>query len=354
MAHTFMTENHDEEEYKVKWDNYNLTSLLSNSSILPDVTLVTEDGIERESHRIILAAISPFLKDLMLSTKEDDVLIYLDGICHKYLDLVLTVLNTGIVYPNNSDETLEFMNTCLALGINNINIFNDEISSGEKISNDFENIGENQTKFVTENTMDCNEEKSLKKLKCVHCDKNFRLRSNLNHHIKGVHEKVRYPCNLCKKQFYDQRNLNKHSCSDSTKKGQNKSKSKKPNKNHNILHNMKRKYECSLCDKSFMLKGNFYNHMNGVHKKVKYSCKLCHGQFSHRSNLRKHVLSVHENVKYFCDFCDKVCSDQSNLRSHKRFMHGNCGCGQTFPDKKEFKRHRDACIIRSRFVFQKN
>ena len=135
MAHTFMTENHDEEEYKVKWDNYNLTSLLSNSSISPDVTLVTEDGIERESHRIILAAISPFLKELMLSTTKDDVLIYLDGICHKYLDLILTVLNTGFVYPNNSDETLEFMNTCLALGINNINLFNDETSLGEKKNN---------------------------------------------------------------------------------------------------------------------------------------------------------------------------------------------------------------------------
>ena len=168
MAHTFMTENHDEEEYKVKWDNYNLTSLLSNSSISPDVTLVTEDGIERESHRIILAAISPFLKELMLSTTKDDVLIYLDGICHKYLDLILTVLNTGFVYPNNSDETLEFMNTCLALGINNINIFNDQITSGEKISNNFENIEDKQTKFDTKNTTD---HSSICTLRNLCCDK---------------------------------------------------------------------------------------------------------------------------------------------------------------------------------------
>ena len=224
MAYTFMTENLHEGKYKVKRDNYELVSLLSNSSILPDVTLVTEDGIERESHRILLAAISPFLKDLMLNTKEDNVSIYLDGIGHKYLDLILTILNTGTVYPNNADETLEFMNICLSLGINNMNLFNAE------------QIEETPVKIVKETAMDGNEE-SLKKLKCVHCDRHFRLRSNLSHHIKGIHEKVRYPCNFCKKQFYDKRSLKNHSC---------KGFEEKPRtRNHNITRNMQGNYQCS-------------------------------------------------------------------------------------------------------------
>ena len=49
MAYTFMTESPDEEKYKVKREGFNFVSHFSKNLILPDVTLVTEDNVERQA-----------------------------------------------------------------------------------------------------------------------------------------------------------------------------------------------------------------------------------------------------------------------------------------------------------------
>lgn len=321
-----MTESPDKEKYKVKWEGYDLVSHFSSTLLMPDVTLVTEDNVQRKTHRILLASISSHLKDLMLSTDED-VVIHLEGISAKYLDLILETLNTGKTYPDqqNYDETIEFLEICWSLGIN---IFNDRKMYPKKTSN-LRVLIDETNKFV-KNKIDRKGErfKTLKKYKCLQCDRRFRLRSNLNHHIKGVHEKVRYPCQRCEKQFYDKRTLKKHNC---------------------CINKEIRQFQCSICQKFVRSKSSLYKHVKGIHEKIRFHCKLCYGNYSDQSNLRKHVLSVHENVKYSCDVCDKAFSDQSNLITHKREKHKICKCGETFQEKKEFKIHRENCRNRSVF-----
>ena len=350
MAYTFMTESPDEEKYKVKREGFNFLSHFSNNLILPDVTLVTEDNEERNTHRILLASISPFLKELMLST-EGDVVIYLQGISAKYLDLILEILNTGKACPDNYTETIEFLEICLSLGIH---IFNDKIRSAKEISNLIAQIDDKPKKRFIKRGIERKDD-SLKKFKCLQCDKLFRLSSNLNHHMKGVHEKVRYPCQLCEKQFYDKRNLKKHNCIQRQREELPPKKTKKGRKKYKIISCVNGKFKCSLCEKSVSSKNSLYKHIRGVHEKIRFNCKLCLGNYSDLSNLRKHVLSVHENINYPCDICDKVFSDQNNLRSHKRNKHGICRCGETFQDQEEFNLHRATCLNNKSILhFQRN
>ena len=324
MGYTFMTESPDKEKYKVKWEGYDLLSHFSSTLLMPDVTLVTEDNIQRKTHRILLASISSHLKDLMLSTDED-VVIHLQGISARHLDLILEILNTGKTYPDtHTDETIEFLEVCQSLGIN---IFKDKIMFPKKTSNLLVQIDETNKSLKREIDRKLEELETLKKYKCLQCDRLFRLRSNLNHHIKGVHEKVRYPCQRCEKQCFDKRTLKKHNC--------------------------KTGFKCSICDKSFKSKSSLYKHVKGIHDKLRFYCKLCYGNYSDKSNLRKHVLSVHENVKYSCEFCDKAFSDQSNLITHKREKHGICSCEETFQEKTELKIHRENCLNRRVFSGKK-
>ena len=336
MAYTFMTESPDEEKYNVKREGFNFVSHFSKNLILPDVTLVTEDNVERNTHKILLASISPFLKELMLGT-EGDIVIHLQGISAQYLDLILEILNTGKTYPDNHIETIEFLEICLSLGIH---IFNDKIMFAKEISN-LVAQDDNKMRFIKRGIE--RKDDSLKKFKCLRCDKLFRLSSNLNHHVKGVHEKVRYPCQLCEKQFYDKRNLKKHNCIQKQREELAPKMTKKERKTYKIINCVNGKFKCSLCEKSVSSKNSLYKHIKGVHEKKRFNCKLCFGNYSDQSNLRKHVLSVHENINYSCHICDKVFSDQNNLRSHKRNKHGMCRCGESFQDQEEFKLHRATC-----------
>ena len=338
-----MTESPNKEKYNIKWEGFEWIPHFSSTLILPDVTLVSEDNVVRKSHRILLATLSPYLKDLMLCA-EEDIIIHLDGIAHQYLDIILQVLHTGKVYLSSETDVIKLLKICMTLGIN---IFNDQIMLGKETSNPFD-MKTMKKRPKKEGIDQQNEiERSSKKFKCVYCNRFFRLRSNLYHHIKGVHEKVRYPCDNCEKQFYDRRLLKNHRCLNDkgiTDHEYNKDITQK---------NAEGLYQCVECGKSFNNQSNFSAHVKAIHKHVKFFCKECSGKFSHRSNLRKHILSVHENVQYFCHNCNKAFNDQSNLRAHKRKLHGYCGCDDTFVVKGQFNQHKEKCTFSDKNQRQK-
>ena len=67
--------------------------------------------------------------------------------------------------------------------------------------------------------------------------------SDLKRHIESVHEKVKYPCNQCEKQFTQQGNLRKH--------------------------------------------------IESVHEKVKHPCYQCGKQFTQQGHLKGHIRKKH-------------------------------------------------------------
>ena len=49
-----------------------------------------------------------------------------------------------------------------------------------------------------------------KKFACNHCPKHFKIRGNLNRHIRTVHEGIKFTCDECDKQFASKQCLNRH------------------------------------------------------------------------------------------------------------------------------------------------
>ena len=66
-------------------------------------------------------------------------------------------------------------------------------------------------------------------IKCPHCEKRFSVRNGYNQHIKVVHLKERFPCNVCGKDFGCETGLTTHM----------------------NMHMGLKPYQCEMCDKTF-------------------------------------------------------------------------------------------------------
>jgi hypothetical protein len=80
--------------------------------------------------------------------------------------------------------------------------------------------------------------------RCEYCGLFYSTKSNLQYHIKGIHEKLTYPC--------------------------------------------------SYCDYQGNSKSSLYRHIKSIHEGVTYPCSYCDYQATTQSNLNKHIQSIHE------------------------------------------------------------
>ena len=81
------------------------------------------------------------------------------------------------------------------------------------------------------------------------------------------------------------------------------------------------KYECDVCQKTFVSNTVVRLHKQSVHDGVKYDCDQCDYQATSRGNLKIHIQSKHEGVKYACDQCDYQATQQSSLNRHIQSQH---------------------------------
>ena len=60
-----------------------------------DVTLVSSDGLKLEAHKTVLSSNSSFFRDVLIENLHPSVLIYMKGVIHKELELLLEFTYTG-------------------------------------------------------------------------------------------------------------------------------------------------------------------------------------------------------------------------------------------------------------------
>ena len=60
-----------------------------------DVTLVSGDGFKLEAHKTVLSSSSSFFKDILIENQHPSVLLYMRGVTHKELELLLELVYTG-------------------------------------------------------------------------------------------------------------------------------------------------------------------------------------------------------------------------------------------------------------------
>ena len=101
------------EKFSLKWNDFleNISSAFSNlreETDFTDVTLLTEDGKTFEVHRAILAAFSPFFRNIFRIKKQPNPLIYMKGFKEKDLNSILDFMYYGSadVYQTNLDDFL--------------------------------------------------------------------------------------------------------------------------------------------------------------------------------------------------------------------------------------------------------
>lgn len=118
-----------------------------------------------------------------------------------------------------------------------------------------------------------------------------------------VPRKKKFECTVCAKTFSKRNNLNDHVLA---------------------KHSNVEKYMCPVCEKSFSYKQSFNRHMNVLHKVAisMYTCSKCGYSSQLKFMLTRHIKSVHlnENLNVTCVFCSHQCS-KNNLSMHYIMCH---------------------------------
>ncbi|KAJ8732520.1 hypothetical protein PYW07_015119 [Mythimna separata] len=112
--------------------------------------------------------------------------------------------------------------------------------------------------------------------KCDHCDKYFHTKSALRDHLEEVNG-LKYPCDICKKEFKNKRLLMLHTRF----------------KHEGRKYNLKPKI-CEYCGKSFSSKKRLIEHVNSHLGLRPHVCQDCGASFSYSNVLFTHRRLVHK------------------------------------------------------------
>ena len=91
----------NQEPLSIKWNFYqeNIHKTLETEALkgnnFADVTIVSEDLIDYKSHKFVLSACSPLMKEILMQNPHDHPLIYLDGVQGRELQYLLQFLYCG-------------------------------------------------------------------------------------------------------------------------------------------------------------------------------------------------------------------------------------------------------------------
>ncbi|EZA50542.1 hypothetical protein X777_10735 [Ooceraea biroi] len=160
-------------------------------------------------------------------------------------------------------------------------------------------------------------------LPCSVCNKSFSSRVRLRAH-KRIHNANRIMCELCRVHLLSEKALEEH---------------------RKKVHSQD--YICNVCQKTFKSRKALHNHMN-VHAEAKYKCNICLNTYKSKHILSEHILK-HEGIrKYNCSVCDKTFAQMSHLAAHKK-VHGSpgykCeGCKREFNRRDNMKIHMKRCV----------
>ena len=151
-----------------------------------------------------------------------------------------------------------------------------------------------------------NSDESSRRYNCGLCDKNFKNRTEHQHHVKNCQEG---------KYTKNKGNVNGEEAALNTN-------NRKDNKNK---AKAAQKYKCSQCDKAYTQSQNLKLHVQYVHEGLKpqYKCPECDKCFTQGHNLKSHIRSVHKGQmpQFKCDLCEKSFTQSYVLKSHMQRVH---------------------------------
>jgi len=113
---------------------------------------------------------------------------------------------------------------------------------------------------------------NLRLHECTECSIRFNIRSGLSKHIRNVHPKLDFPCDLCSKSYKCTEYLRKH---------------------QKLVHSSTKPFVCDLCAKVFPTIQSIKNHMSYSHIERQFSCGKCKSKFHYLSEMKHHLKKKH-------------------------------------------------------------
>nr|XP_019536455.2 zinc finger protein 836-like [Aedes albopictus] len=118
---------------------------------------------------------------------------------------------------------------------------------------------------------------------------------------------------------------------------------------HRRQHNANgHRYVCHVCDKTFVTKGQLYNHMP-KHGIKRYACDVCGKGFGHKFSMTKHRIMHDVPDKFICDICAKPLATEDSLKAHirahsdKSYNKVQCNfCAKWFKNEETLRSHQNA------------
>ena len=245
----------------LKWNEFQENSNpvfggLRNDQDFADVTLACEDGTQIETHKVVLASLSPFFMELLKKNKHPHPLIYLRGVKANELVAMVDFLYFGEanVYHENLDDLLVLAEEFQLKGLTgSSNQHTKGKDSKTKATKRNKNYGTKETApaptheynqetknepssvalvcteahqldeqiksmmTTTENEITIGQQ-TRKAYACTVCGKEAQ-RTNIMNHIEAKHidNNISHPCDICGKIYKTREILRKHKTKDGCK-----------------------------------------------------------------------------------------------------------------------------------------
>jgi len=241
------------DKFSLKWNDFQTTvsnsfKVLKQEQDFFDVTLVSDDQKEIQSHKVVLSACSSFFKPILQKNSHSHPLIYLSGIDSINLQFIIDYVYEGEVQLFQ-DQLDSFLNAAQKLQI-------DGLLENQKKDPDDPKI---------ENVQLDNEEEEEEDDKS-----NFRISRTINQN------QTRRIETLVDVSGYDQDEVDK--------------------KISEILIDEDDHLKCTLCGRMSMTKDgrNMRWHVETHLEGLSYLCQLCNNTFRNRKSLKNHKARVHK------------------------------------------------------------
>lgn len=169
--------------------------------------------------------------------------------------------------------------------------------------------------YIRKHTQDYN-------FSCEHCGKMFKVQSDYTTHMKD-HDTESCVCDICGSSYPSKSSLYFHK---------------------HYKHKTKvKEFECEICRKRFKSQNNLNNHVE-LHK-MKYVCEQCGMEFKFKYGLTKHLRTHSGEKSYLCAICGKTFGCLSSQKIHLLTHVGErpyiCDiCGQSFTQRSPMMLHR--------------
>jgi len=263
--------------YNLRWDGFlkhfqKSFSDLMTSNLYTDVTLVCDDKIHLNAHKVVLASCSEVLKNVINEFPQGtNSFIYLRGIKSEEMKSLLEIMYVGETRIKQI-RLQEIYNVAKNLEIKEIL---SQIESTEENTNfEQDSIGKEE---LIKDTEDCIDDFSL-----------------LNEILQESSEEEKKDDVV--ESMYEK------------------------NKQDKVVHEEEPIFlDCKICDYKTTLKCKLKVHMRKHEQKL--SCSQCKRQCSTEEKLKVHIAVVHNGTKYACNKCDYNCIREKNIKKHIQTKH---------------------------------